>query len=118
MRSHAAVAAEFLGEDLVRGVIDDLEGSALPDNEKALLRYVRKVNGDPLSVSQTDIDSLQDVGWTQEAIYDALSVTALFNFYNTWVEGAGCRTRSDAFFSAVGKALHSEGYLHPWTKAE
>lgn len=118
MRAHAAVAAEFLGEEVVRGAIEDLDQSPLSDRDKALLRYVRKVNGNPLDVTQEDIDCLQAVGWSQEAIYDALSVTALFNFYNTWVEGVGCRKRSDAFFRAIGKELHADGYLHPWAKAE
>ena len=53
MKSHAAVAAVLLeresatpidGEELVAGVMRDLETSALGENEKALLRFVDCVN--------------------------------------------------------------------------
>src|ERR1700722_10450317 len=39
MKSHAAVSSELLGEDLVRGVLQNLETSALEEKEKALLRF-------------------------------------------------------------------------------
>src|SRR6202035_4418164 len=40
MRSHAAVTSQLLhDEGLVRQVIEDLEGSPLPENEKVLLRF-------------------------------------------------------------------------------
>ncbi|MFP5249937.1 MAG: carboxymuconolactone decarboxylase family protein [Acidobacteriota bacterium] len=43
-RSHAAVAAELLGsEELVQSVLDDLESAPLPEAEKALLRFARKM---------------------------------------------------------------------------
>ena len=46
-RSHAAVAAEMLGsEELVRSVLNDLESSPLPESEKALVRFARKMTTD------------------------------------------------------------------------
>ena len=43
-RSHAAVAAEMLGsEKLVRDVLENLESSALPEPEKALMRFAAKM---------------------------------------------------------------------------
>ena len=46
-RSHAAVAAEMLGsEELVRSVLNDLESSPLPEPEKALMRFARKMTTD------------------------------------------------------------------------
>ena len=37
------------GESLVEGVLRDLESSALTEKEKALLRFVDKINHDPRS---------------------------------------------------------------------
>ena len=46
-KSHAAVSVELLGsEDLVASVLRDVESSPLPENEKALLRFARKVTLD------------------------------------------------------------------------
>ena len=33
------------------------------------------------------------MGWTDEAIYSAVSVCALFNFYNRWIDATGVHPR-------------------------
>src|ERR1035437_7874538 len=102
MKYHAAVAAELLGsEELVRGTIDDLETSALPEKEKALLRFVTKVNHRAWEISADDMKPLYAVGWTDEAIYYAVSVCALFNFYNRWIDATGVHARSEEHTSEL-----------------
>ncbi len=54
----------------------DLPTSPLPDADKALLAYVDKVNLNPSHVCQDDVDDLKRVGWSDEAIYDAVTVCA------------------------------------------
>ena len=47
-------------------------------------------------VRREDIDRLKAAGWSEEAIYDAISVCALFKFYNAWIDATGvhdCRRR-------------------------
>ena len=56
----------------------DLETSALPEEEKALLRFVRKVNFDSVRIQPNDLEALHKVGYTDEAIYYAITVCALF----------------------------------------
>src|SRR5579885_2517480 len=111
MKAHAAVEAEMLrDEKLVAAVLEDLESSPLPEKEKALLRYVRKVT---LSLPETgpdDIQSLKRAGWDDEAIFFAISVCALFNFYNRWVTASGVRPVSDESFRSYGKLLADRGY--------
>jgi hypothetical protein len=53
-------------EELVWGVLKDLESSALPEKEKALFRFVDKVNHDSPSMSAEDMKPLYAVGWTDE----------------------------------------------------
>ena len=54
-------------EELVRGAIDDLENSALPEKDKALLRFVTKVNHRAWEITADDMKPLYAVGWTDEA---------------------------------------------------
>ena len=85
-RSHAAVAAEMLGsEELVRSVLNDLESSPLPESEKALMRFARKMTKDLPEMKEEDVAQLRDLGWNDEAIYYTILVVSLFNFYNRWI---------------------------------
>jgi uncharacterized peroxidase-related enzyme len=110
MKSHAAVSAELLGDDLVRTVLDDLETSALEEREKALLRFTAKVTGNLPSITVSDIDRLRTAGWNDEAIFYTISVCALFNFYNRWVTAAGVHAVSDEGHRLHGKVLAQKGY--------
>jgi alkylhydroperoxidase family enzyme len=97
-------------EELVRGVLADLETSALPDNEKALMRFVRKVNDDSVAIGPPDMEALHRVGYTDEAIYYAITVCALFNFYNRWIDASGVHPLSDAAHRAGAKRSAALGY--------
>jgi hypothetical protein len=112
MGSHAAVAAE-LSQDkqLVQQVLEDFENSPLDEKHKVLFRYIEKLNKDASSIAQDDIAGLKSAGWSEEAIYDALSVAALFKFYNTWIDGSGVSDMSAHDYALGGKNLASMGYL-------
>jgi uncharacterized peroxidase-related enzyme len=124
LKSHAAVAAVlleqeadaagiegFCGERLVEAVIQDLEGSPLPEREKTLLRFVRKVNHDSVGVTPADIAPLHAAGWTDEAIYYAITICALFNFYNRWVDAGGVPALSDEAHRQNAKRSAAIGYV-------
>ncbi len=85
------------------GVLKDLESSALPEKEKALFRFVDKVNHDSPKITPEDMQPLYAVGWTDEAIYFAITVCALFNFYNRWIDASGVHALSDEAHRAGGK---------------
>lgn len=93
------------------GVLKDLESSALPEKEKALFRFVDKVNHDSPGISTTDMQPLYAVGWTDEAIYFAITVCALFNFYNRWIDASGVHALSDEAHRAGGKRSAVHGYV-------
>ena len=98
-------------EDLVWGVLKDLESSALPEKEKALFRFVAKVNHDSPKITNEDMRPLYAVGWTDEAIYFAITVCALFNFYNRWIDASGVHALSDEAHRAGGKRSAVHGYV-------
>jgi alkylhydroperoxidase family enzyme len=98
-------------EELVWGVLKDLESSALPEKEKALFRFVDKVNHDSPKITPEDMQPLYAVGWTDEAIYFAITVCALFNFYNRWIDASGVHALSDEAHRAGGKRSAVHGYV-------
>jgi alkylhydroperoxidase family enzyme len=97
-------------EALVFQVLGDLESSALPAREKALLRYVAKVTLDLPAVTREDVDLLTSQGWDDEAIYFVVTTCALFNFYNRWISGLGVPQMSDDAHRAQGQSLAARGY--------
>ena len=98
-------------EELVWGVLHDFESSALQENEKALFRFVNKVNSRSPDITPEDMKPLYAVGWTDEAIYYAITVCALFNFYNRWVDASGVHPLSDEAHRQGGKRSAIHGYV-------
>ena len=91
-------------------VIDDLESSPLPEPEKALLRFVDRVNRDSVNIGPADIERLHAAGWSDAAIYYAITVCALFNFYNRWIDASGVHALSEEAHRAGGKRSAKSGY--------
>ena len=108
--AHAPVAAQFLGQELVDQVLRDVETSRLDLAHKELFKYLGKLTENPSSIQSSDINRLKEVGWSEEAIYDALTVAALFRFYNTWNNGAGVREMAPADYHHSGDRLITMGY--------
>ncbi|HEV8198965.1 MAG TPA: peroxidase-related enzyme [Candidatus Polarisedimenticolia bacterium] len=108
--AHAAAAAQFMDAGLVDQVLCDLETSGLDEKHKALFRYVGKLTENPAAVTAADISVLKEAGWSEEAIYDALTVAAVFRFYNTWNAGAGVRKMASTDYVYSGKVLKQLGY--------
>ena len=92
-------------------VINDLESSSLGDKEKALLRFVRTVNQQSPHITPADMQPLHDAGWDDEAIYYAITVCALFNFYNRWIDATGVHALSPEAHREGGKRTAAHGYV-------
>jgi hypothetical protein len=97
-------------EQLVWGVLRDLESSALDEKHKALFRFVYKVNRDSPRITPEDMQPLHDVGWDDDAIYLAITVCAMFNFYNRWIDASGVHALSDEAHRVGGKRTAQHGY--------
>jgi len=98
-------------EQLVWGVLRDLESSALDEKHKALFRFVDKVNHDSPRIQRADLDTVRAAGWEDDAIYFAITVCALFNFYNRWIDASGVHPLSDEAHRAGGKRSATIGYV-------
>jgi uncharacterized peroxidase-related enzyme len=112
VKSHAAVAAELLGDAaLVDSVLADPESAGLDEQHKALFRFVDKVNHESPKMTHADLDTARAAGWTDEALYFAITVCALFNFYNRWVDATGVHALSDAAHREGGRRSALHGYV-------
>jgi alkylhydroperoxidase family enzyme len=94
----------------VRGVLADVESSGLDDRHKALFRFVDKVNHDSCRIVPGDLDAVRAAGWTDEAIYFAITVCAMFNFYNRWIDATGVHAMSEEAHREGGKRMATQGY--------
>ena len=92
-------------------MLADLESSRLDDKHKALFRFVEKVNDDSPRISADDMNHLRTLGWNDEALYFAITVCALFNFYNRWVDATGVHAMSDEAHREGGKRMARQGYV-------
>jgi alkylhydroperoxidase family enzyme len=89
----------------------DVETSALDDRHKALFRFVDKVNHESPSITAADLEQVRAAGWTDEELYFAITVCALFNFYNRWIDASGVHALSDEAHRQGGKRSAQFGYV-------
>jgi alkylhydroperoxidase family enzyme len=102
---------ELLGsEEAVRAALRDPDTSPLPEAEKALLRFVDKVNRDSPHITAADMEPLHAAGWNDDAIYYAITVCALFNFYNRWIDATGVHAMSEEAHREGGRRMAVQGY--------
>jgi alkylhydroperoxidase family enzyme len=95
---------------MVDAVLRDPRTAPISDADKALFLFVEKVNRVSNQVRREDMDAVRAAGWSEEAIYDAVTVCALFNFYNIWVDATGVHDMPAAAYQASGHRLATEGY--------
>jgi alkylhydroperoxidase family enzyme len=98
-------------QELVSGVLRDLETSALDEKHKALFRFVDQVNRESSRLTAGDMIPLRAAGWDDEAIYFAITVCSLFNFYNRWIDASGVHELSDEAHRQGGKRSAAHGYV-------
>jgi hypothetical protein len=92
-------------------VLADAATSSLTDPEKGLFRFIDRVNHQSPEIGVDDIAALNALGWTDEQIYYAMTVCALFNFYNRWIDASGVHALSDEAHRQNGKRSASAGYV-------
>jgi alkylhydroperoxidase family enzyme len=88
-----------------------MESSALTPSEKTLFRFIDKVNHESPSIAPADMQPLHEAGWNDEQIYYAITVCALFNFYNRWIDSSGVHPLSDDAHRQGGKRSAATGYV-------
>jgi len=63
-----------------------------------------------MKMTAADAAEARAAGWSDEALYDAVTVVALFRLFNTWCDSAGVRPMTAEAHALSGKRLAGEGY--------
>lgn len=92
-------------------VLNDFRTAPITERDKALFAFLAKMNRASNQLNQEDLDAVLAAGWTTEAVYDAITVCSLFNFYNKWIDATGVSDMPAAAYAASGERLATQGYV-------
>ena len=102
----------MLGDERkVQALLDDVETAPVSDAERVLFRFLEKVNRESEHIQQADVEAVKAAGWSDEALYDAITVCALFNFYNRWADATGVREHPVELYERSAVRLADGGYV-------
>lgn len=112
--SHKAVAENFgVAPDLIENLVEDIDTAEVSERLKPILHYIKKLTLNPSKLVQADADKVLQAGWTEQALYDAICIGCLFNFYNRLLDGHGIKGNHN-LYQLGGEHLHKNGYGVPW----
>lgn len=91
-------------------VLHDYRTAPLSDKDRALFAFVDRINQGPELVLRDDVEKARLAGWSDEALFDIVSVCALFRFYNTWIDATGVQDMPAIMYHHTGKRIAADGY--------
>lgn len=94
-------------------VLEDHRTAPLTPKDKALFTLIEKMNRDSTQIGPADVEAAKAAGWSDEALYDAITVCSLFRFYNSWIDATGVHDLPAAAYEASGRRLARSGYAPP-----
>ena len=99
---------------MIEAVMRDFRTAPISEEMKVLLTLIEKAVRGANAITRDDVERVRTAGWSDDAIFDAITACALFQFYNTWVGATGVAALAD--YTPSGKRLASQGYLPPERK--
>jgi len=110
-RDHAkawGIPAEVFGNVQI-----DLDHPGIDARMRPVLRFVRRLTVDPAGTGEADAQAVYDAGFTEEGLFDIISVAALYNFMNRILEGAGIK-RHVRVTDMTDEMRRKYRYTHLW----
>ena len=95
----------------MREVLHDPATSRLDEKHKALFRFIDRVNKDSPRIQPEHLAEMRAIGWTDDELYFAITVCALFNFYNRWIDASGVHALSDEAHKRGAVLSAKNGYV-------
>src|SRR5688500_7317650 len=77
------------GEALLRAATHDAAWSELAPRDRAMLTFALKLTRTPSAMPEAGALAPRAHGPSDDAIHDAVQITALFNYYNRLADGLG-----------------------------
>jgi uncharacterized peroxidase-related enzyme len=110
--AHSEVAYSWgIEQGLIAALLDDFDGANLSVRLRPLLAFVRKLSLTPSDMSQSDANAVFEAGWSEQALHDAIAVTARAAFMQRLVEGHGFVPLSRQDAAARAKERLQLGYV-------
>lgn len=94
-------------------MLHDYRTAPISEPLRVLFGFLDRMNGDSSTLQAEDLAPVLAAGWSEEAVYDAITVCALFHFYNKWIDATGVSDLPATAYHASGHRLASRGYLPP-----
>ena len=91
MDAHSAMAmAQGFSREDVKNILEDVDSTPLIDEKtKKLLQLASKITRHAYKITEDDIDALREIGCTDEEIFEAVTVTSLFNYMDRMADALG-----------------------------
>ena len=105
----STLAAMNVDEATLSTLENGVAMAGVSDKLRAVLTFAAKLTETPRTIGQDNIKTLQEQGWKDQAIEDAINVIALFNYVNRLVDAFGIKG-NQKYFDHVGAALAAQGY--------
>ena len=124
-RDFGTLTAHTIDETVFDELMEDIDTASVDTRLKPILRFVRKLTLTPSRMSQADADAIFAAGWDEKAFVDVVSICAIQNFFNRFVDGIGidvddevARRTGAALLPTIGYAGIAERLTATGEKAE
>ncbi len=83
--------------DEIRSAIEsrDISNAPLDDAQKQAMHYARKLTEAPWDLTEADVETMRNAGFSDGEILEVNQVSAYFSYANRTVLGLGCSTDGD-----------------------
>lgn len=100
LASHSAYLRELTGDAILPDVlVANFRRAELSSRERVLLEFAWRMTKDSANMSEADLSALRAVGLSDEAIFEAAQVAAMFNFTNRLANALGWKPNVE-YYSA------------------
>jgi alkylhydroperoxidase family enzyme len=75
-----------------------------------MFAYLARLVDAPGKIVREDVERVRAAGWSDAEIYDAVTVCALFSFFNRWIDGTGVPDVPAGYYDRRLEAFGDRGY--------
>lgn len=88
--AHQVHARAFgIDPSLIEALMEDPETAPVDPGLRPILAYVAKLTLNPTKMVEADARAVYEAGWSEEALYEAIVICAMFCMMNRILEGTG-----------------------------
>lgn len=113
LTGHSEVAYAWgVERGTIEALLDNIETAPVEARLKPLFQYVKTLAIEPNAVTQEDIDAVLDAGWEEQALQDAIAITARAAFMHRLVAGHGFSPLAPQVAQEHAQKRVKQGYVN------